>query len=78
MSKQRKQHKQLLREPSIIQWFSCGECLKEIEALKLDVSPAEYANTQAGFTKQGLQVWCNRHNLSVVHIDFRGQKVELV
>jgi hypothetical protein len=28
-----------------------------------------------GFTDWGVQVWCRRHKVNVVHIDFQGQKI---
>lgn len=58
-------------------YLHCSLCLQEWEAdpkIKTVMSPAEYARTQSGWTKQGLQVWCNRHECNVVHIDFEGQK----
>ena len=56
---------------SIQLYLHCGKCLSE---LPCGVSPEEYSNTQTGWTKQGLQVWCNRHDCNVVHIDFEGHK----
>lgn len=52
-------------------YLHCNQCLKELPP---DTSPQEYSNTQTGFTKQGLQVWCNRHKCNVVHIDFECQQ----
>ena len=28
-----------------------------------------------GWTPAGFQVWCKRHKLNVIHLDFLGQKV---
>ena len=50
-------------------YLHCVKCLDEIPD---GVSPQEYAMTQAGWTPQGMQVWCNRHNCNVVHMDFEG------
>ena len=62
-----------------IQMFiHCRKCLEEYQAGVPEaqgLSPKEYADTQAGWTKQGLQVWCNRHEVNVVHIDFGGHKM---
>ena len=57
-------------------YIHCGLCLEELKAMGLPspISPKEYSRTQAGFTKAGLQVWCNRHEVNVVHIDFEGQR----
>lgn len=54
-------------------YFHCAECLKERPDGQ---SPKDYQRIQAGWTKQGLQVWCVRHNLSVADLDFKGQKVD--
>lgn len=52
-------------------YLHCGKCLDELPD---GVTPADYSNTQAGFTDQGLQVWCNRHNCNIVNIDFEGNQ----
>jgi len=31
-----------------------------------------------GWTKKGLQVWCENCNLNVLNLDFKGQKVDAV
>jgi hypothetical protein len=41
-------------------------------------SPASWARLSVGFSKEGMQVWCERHNMNVIHIDFLGQKVGIV
>lgn len=52
-------------------FMHCGRCLSEKPD---DISPRDYARVNVGFTKQGLQVWCIRHNLNIVHIDFEGRQ----
>jgi hypothetical protein len=52
-------------------YFHCGRCLSEKPA---GVSPKEWAQTEVGFTKIGLQVWCKRHDCNICHIDFEGQQ----
>ena len=37
-----------------------------------DVSPREWAQLEIGFTELGLQVWCKRCEVNVVHVDFEG------
>jgi hypothetical protein len=37
-------------------------------------SPKLYARLEVGFTPIGLQIWCARHDVNVVHIDFEGQQ----
>ena len=40
----------------------------------MGMSPREYASLEVGFTKEGLQIWCKRHEVNVMHIDFQGQR----
>jgi hypothetical protein len=58
-------------ENSIVSFFHCGKCLREIPAGQ---SPRDWAQLEIGFTELGLQVWCKRHDVNVVHIDFEGQR----
>ena len=51
-------------------YFHCARCLKDKPS---DVSPKDWSKVQAGFTPLGVQVWCNRCNGNIVHIDFEGQ-----
>lgn len=51
-------------------FFHCAECMKEIPE---DESPKSYQHIQAGWTEQGLEVWCTRHDLKIIHVDFEGQ-----
>lgn len=62
----RKESNELL----IAAFIHCELCLSELPP---DQSPKEWARTQAGWTEDGLQVWCSRHECNVVHIDFQGQ-----
>lgn len=56
---------------SIVMFLHCAKCFAEKPP---DLSPMEWSRTQTGFTKLGIQVWCNRHHCNIVHIDFEGQK----
>ena len=58
-------------ELEIAAYLHCGKCLDELPEGE---SPQDYARTQAGWTPQGIQVWCNRHNCNVMHMDFEGNK----
>jgi len=40
-------------------------------------SHESYSRFEVGWTKQGFQVWCTRHNTNVIHIDFDGQQLEV-
>lgn len=59
-------------------YMHCGKCLDEWRdphhADSAGHSPQTYAALSVGWTKQGLQVWCYRHRVNVLHVDFEGQK----
>lgn len=55
----------------ILQYLHCKLCIGE---LPRGQSPESYARYSVGFTKQGVQVWCNRHNCNVFHVDFEGNR----
>lgn len=55
---------------SISAYIHCGKCLAERPG---HITPANWSRTQAGFTREGLQVWCNRHKCNILHIHFEGQ-----
>jgi hypothetical protein len=55
----------------ILLFFHCRECLEE---LPLGQSPATWRQISVGFTEIGIQVWCDRHELNICHIDFEGQQ----
>ena len=57
-------------ENHIKQYMHCSLCLAEIPK---DTSPQEWARIQAGFTPQGIQIWCVRHDCNICHIDFEGK-----
>ena len=56
-------------ENVIDMYMHCGQCLKEKPP---HLTPAEWSDTQAGWTELGIQVWCNRHNYNIMHVDFEG------
>lgn len=56
----------------IVTFFHCRQCLGELPE---GVSPREWAQLEVGWTKLGFQVWCRRHEINVIHTDFRGQKI---
>ncbi len=58
-------------------YFHCGLCLaelKEIQRQLSHISPVEYSRLSIGFTPLGIQVWCNRHECNLAHIDFQGKQ----
>ena len=64
-------NKNLSCKNKIQMFLHCGLCLSEKPN---GVSPKDYARLAVGWTKDGLQVWCNRHNVNVMHVDFEGVK----
>jgi hypothetical protein len=38
------------------------------------ITPRDYGQYEVGFTKIGIQIWCKRHEINILHIDFEGQK----
>jgi hypothetical protein len=58
-------------ENEIVSFFHCGSCLGKRPK---GTSPKDWSKVQVGFTVQGIQVWCNRCELNVCHIDFQGYK----
>ena len=60
---------------SCMMYVHCGLCLNEVQELAGRLgkaSPRDYARLSFGWTKWGLQIWCNRHDCNVVHVDFEG------
>ncbi len=64
-----------MNEDNIEMFLHCGRCIKELKEnpdMSATISPKDYSKVQAGWTKKGLQVWCNRHDCNILHIDFEG------
>jgi hypothetical protein len=56
---------------SIKMFSHCKRCVSELPEGE---SAQSYARLEVGFTDLGVQVWCLRHNINVMHIDFEGRK----
>ena len=52
-------------------YFHCGECMSELPD---NHAPCDYQQLEVGWTDKGLQVWCRRHDMNIVHIDFEGHR----
>lgn len=52
-----------LGQNNIVGFIHCRQCMSE-QGSELDV----------GWTKEGIQVWCRRCDINVLHMDFQGQK----
>jgi hypothetical protein len=53
----------------INQFMQCSLCMAEMPP---GVTPQEYQRLSTGFTDRGIQVWCDRHNTNVLHLDHQG------
>lgn len=49
-------------------------CVRCMEEKPPGTSPRDWSQLECGWTKKGFQVWCKRHECSVVHVDFEGVK----
>lgn len=62
----------------IVQYLHCNLCVEEVKEIIRRTgqaqSPATYQRLEVGFTVLGLQVWCRRHDVNVVHIWFEGHQ----
>ena len=53
----------------------CAKCADEFaEGSAAAASLREYTALDVGFTARGFQVWCRRHDVNVVHLDFDGRR----
>jgi hypothetical protein len=56
-------------------YLHCKLCVDEQRSpLGRGTSPSTYSRLAVGWTKRGLQVWCERHEVNVLHVDFEGHK----
>ena len=61
----------------ISQQIVCSKCEEEFLAGTTDSRTLQdYTKLDVGFTESGLQVWCQRHDTNVVHIDFEGRELK--
>ncbi|MCE2516511.1 MAG: hypothetical protein J4F41_01480 [Alphaproteobacteria bacterium] len=61
-----------IKEPVV-----CSKCYDEVASGQTDAGSLQhYAALDVGFTDRGLQVWCRRHELNVVHVDFDGMALD--
>ena len=60
---------------SIDSYVACTKCAKELADIEPKISLQDYAAIDVGFTNWGLQVWCRRHQVNIVHLDFGGQQL---
>lgn len=63
-------------------FMHCGLCVMEYKRLRAEnspevngVSPGDFQRLEVGSTPYGIQVWCRRHDVNVLHADFEGRKI---
>ena len=63
-----------VKKPDIELYIHCKKCMKiDPEG---DISSTE--KLAVGWTKKGLQVFCEGCNSNIINLDFRGQKTVLI
>ena len=58
-------------ENNIGMYLHCKICAS---AIPEGESPATHARIAVGWTPVGLQIWCARHDINIMHVDFEGVK----
>ena len=59
-----------IKEPIV-----CETCFKEYTTIQNpDIALRDYIRVDVGFTQIGIQIWWQRHNRNVCHIDFEGNR----
>ena len=62
---------QIPNNNNIEAFIHCSRCIHEIPE---GIAPREWAELEVGWTILGIQVWCRRHEVNVLHMDFEGHK----
>ena len=61
-----------IKEPIV-----CVKCSDELTQGLTDAkSIQDYSRIDVGFTDRGLQIWCQRHQINICHINFNGELLE--
>lgn len=56
-------------QKEIVLYLHCSSCLEDLPD---DMAPQQWQDLEVGWTQEGLQVWCRRHDVNVIHINFEG------
>jgi len=51
--------------------LNCRNCYGDMPS---GTSEQEWQSVEVGFTKDGIQIWCKRCDVNVMHMDFEGAK----
>ena len=61
-----------IKEPIV-----CVKCSDEFMTGQTDSkSLQDYSKIDVGFSDRGLQIWCQRHQINICHIDFKKLELE--
>jgi hypothetical protein len=63
--------REIPRTKEIYQFFHCKSCALDCPTT---MTWREWVCVEVGFTPIGLQVWCKRCEMSVIHFDFEGHE----
>ena len=56
----------------------CVKCSDEFMGGSTDAkSLQDYSKIDVGFTDRGIQLWCQRHQVNICHIDFEDKKLDI-
>lgn len=66
-------NKEISNENQIEAFLHCGICMQEYKDTGIKIAPKDYSKLSIGWTPLGIQIWCDRHDCNVCHIDFEGQ-----
>jgi hypothetical protein len=51
----------------IVAYFYCKKCQEEMPSV---TSTKDWSRLSVGWTKAGIQVWCDRHDCDIMSLDF--------
>lgn len=64
----------LTNQKAIRSYIHCGKCE---ESCPSTMSVKDWSQFEIGFTSDGIQIWCRRHNCNVAHFDLKGARVNV-
>lgn len=59
----------------ILTFLHCKKCLKDNT---FGTAPRHWARLEFGWTEKGFQLWCVRHDVNIISVDLKGQKVKVL
>ena len=64
----------------IEQFMHCSKCIDELDKSEDEFKGSfrDFAKIEVGFTKEGFQIWCKRHEINIADFDLMGNKIEVI